>query len=260
MLTINQTLDHFGDQFDHKAAVATAKPSQFFVSAMLAGAYVGIGIVLILVLGSVAPEPVRKLIMGGTFGIALTLVVLAGADLFTGYNMYGAIAWLQRRSRPGKVVFVWVLCWLGNLLGAAALVALVKAGGGSGIDAESGGLLHAIAGYKMNASAGALLARGALCNWLVCLALWMAARVDSDVARCISIWWCLLAFIACGFEHSVANMTLLLLALVSDPGAGVSLGGLAHNLGWVTLGNIFGGGLFVGASYWFVGGSSVKTY
>jgi nitrite transporter len=111
-------------------------------------------------------------------------------------------------------------------------------------------LVMKVAAMKMNASGASLFARAVLCNWLVCLAIWMAARVDSDIAKCAVIFWCLLAFIACGFEHSVANMTLLGLALAGNHPESVSLTGAAWNLGWVTLGNIVGGALFVGGAYY----------
>jgi nitrite transporter len=109
-----------------------------------------------------------------------------------------------------------------------------------------------VAGNKMNAGIVPLLARAALCNWLVCLALWMSARAKEDTAKCIVIFWCLFAFIARGFEHSVANMTLLLAALAGEHPANVSIMGLGHNLLWVTLGNLAGGGLFVGGAYWVI--------
>lgn len=102
----------------------------------------------------------------------------------------------------------------------------------------------------MNDSVPALLARAALCNWLVCLALWMAGRTRNDVAKAIVIFWCLFAFFASGFEHSVANMTLLSIALLGDHPDTVSVAGMAYNLLWVTLGNIVGGSLFMGAGYW----------
>ena len=102
----------------------------------------------------------------------------------------------------------------------------------------------------MELPASALFARGILCNWLVCLALWMAMRVSSESAKCIVIAWCLLAFIAAGFEHSVANMTVHLLALFGPSNDAVSLFGAAHNLLWVTLGNVVGGSVFVGLAYW----------
>ncbi len=84
----------------------------------------------------------------------------------------------------------------------------------------------------------------------MCLALWTSGQAKSDVAKCILIFWCLFAFIASGFEHSVANMTLLSIALFFPHGDTVSWLGFANNLTWVTLGNIAGGGVFVGGMYW----------
>lgn len=232
-----------------KLAIAMRAPGAFFVSSMMAGAYVGIGILLIFTLGQEVPESWRRLVMGTSFGIALTLVILAGAELFTGYNMTLAISAAERRLTAGPACVALALTWTGNLAGAAALVGLFALGGGGLLLHSSDALLQQVAAHKMNSGAAALLARAALCNWLVCLAVWMSARVDSDIARCAAIFWCLFAFISCGFEHSVANMTLLLAALAGNHPAEVSWGGFAHNLLWVTLGNLAGGGLFVGAAY-----------
>ena len=110
--------------------------------------------------------------------------------------------------------------------------------------------MQSVAAKKMELPATALIARGALCNWLVCLALWMSLRVSSDSAKCIVIAWCLLAFIAAGFEHSVANMTVHLLALFGPSNEAISILGATYNLVWVTLGNIIGGSVFVGFAYW----------
>jgi nitrite transporter NirC len=111
----------------------------------------------------------------------------------------------------------------------------------------------------MTAPAHALVARAILCNWLVCLALWMSARTTSDAAKCILIFWCLLAFIASGFEHSVANMTLFSIALLGDHPAAVSLAGAGHNLLWVTIGNTLGGVLFVACGYWRATSAIVRS-
>jgi nitrite transporter NirC len=97
-----------------------------------------------------------------------------------------------------------------------------------------------------------LVARATLCNWLVCLAIWMSARTTSDAAKCILIWWCLFAFIGSGYEHSVANMTLLLIALLGDHPATVTWAGLAYNLVWVTIGNIIAGAGIMGLGYWYM--------
>ena len=101
-------------------------------------------------------------------------------------------------------------------------------------------LLITVAAAKMKTPAMELLARAVLCNWLVCLAIWTAARMTNDTAKCIAIFWCLYALIASGFEHSVANMALFSIALMAEHPANVTFGGMGWNLLWVTIGNITG--------------------
>ncbi|MFN3565032.1 MAG: formate/nitrite transporter family protein [Burkholderiaceae bacterium] len=254
------TIDALHQKTDARLALMRRSPAAFFVASMLAGAYVGIGILLIFTLGQEVAAEWRKLVMGASFGIALTLVVIAGAELFTGYNMTLALAAADRRTRLPAALAALALTWLGNLTGAALLVALFAAGGGGNLLGSDAALLQRVAEYKMNSTAVALLARAALCNWLVCLAVWMSARVDSDMARGLVIFWCLFAFIACGFEHSVANMTLLLAALAGAHPATVTWAGFGHNMLWVTLGNLVGGGVFVGLSYAFVTRAAEATH
>lgn len=198
----NETIEGFAKLADRKIAALRKSPSAFFISAMLAGAYVGMGIILIFILGGQAPIEVRKLVMGATFGIALTLVVIAGAELFTGHTMFMALRRYSGIGSLGDIAASWSMTWVGNLVGALVLVGLFAAGGGGGILNSPETLLMQVANIKMNDSASALFARAILCNWLVCLAIWMAARVNSDSAKCIVIFWCLLAFIGSGFEHS----------------------------------------------------------
>jgi len=248
------TIDAFTKLAERKIAAMRQSPGGFFVASMLAGAYVGLGIILIFTLGNPAPPEFQKLIMGATFGIALTLVVIAGAELFTGHTMFMALRGYRRLGSLGDIGASWTLTWVGNLAGSLALVALFAAGGGGGLLSSADTLVMKIAAAKMNAPGEALFARAILCNWLVCLAIWMAARVNSDSAKCIVIFWCLLAFIASGFEHSVANMTLLGLALAGQHPETVSLAGFAWNLAWVTAGNAVGGAVFVAGAYY------VSTY
>ena len=243
------TIEGFAKVAEKKLAAMRRAPGGFFVASMLAGAYVGIGIILIFTLGQQAPPEIRKLVMGATFGIALTLVVIAGAELFTGHTMFMVLRGFSGKGSLGDIAATWSMTWVGNLAGALALVWLFAMGGGGGLLSSPDTLVMKIAAVKMNDSAAALVARAILCNWLVCLAIWMSARVDSDVAKCVVIFWCLLAFIASGFEHSVANMTLLGLALAGNHPETVSVAGFAWNLGWVTLGNAIGGAVFVAGAY-----------
>src|SRR5207248_716638 len=111
-------------------------------------------------------------------------------------------------------------------------------------------LLGSIVQAKDAASGGQLFWRAVLCNALVCLGLWMAARTRSDAAKCIVLWWALLAFVASGFEHSIANMTTFSLAALDGSGTWSML---FHNLAWTVPGNIVGGALVVGGSYAWLG-------
>ncbi|MFC3745639.1 formate/nitrite transporter family protein [Paenibacillus sp. GCM10012306] len=225
---------------------------KYFLAALLAGAYVGIGIILIFSLGAplaALKSPFQSLIMGASFGIALTLVVFAGSELFTGNNMFFTASTLAGRTSIGDTLKNWVIVFLGNLAGAVVLALLIQ---GTGLfkAAPAEHLIFTAAAKKMSLPYAELFFRGILCNWLVCLALWMSSRAKSETAKLVLIWWCLFAFIASGYEHSVANMTLLSLALLL-PGhpETISLAGWLHNMIPVTLGNIVGGGVFVGMAY-----------
>ena len=245
-----ETVDNFADVAAKRSAFLKNSPIGFWISTMMAGAYIGLGIILIFSVGSDAEPAYRALIMGCSFGIALTLVVFAGADLFTGHTMFMPLGLLRGRVGWGDLASVWVTSWLGNLAGAALLAVLFVAGGGGAVLHSKSGFLLTVAAAKMSAPPLALFARAILCNWLVCLALWMAARMTSEAAKCIAIFWCLFAFIGSGFEHSVANMTLFSIALLTEHPDTISLAGVAHNLLWVTLGNMVSGALIMGVGYW----------
>ncbi|MBE9536546.1 MAG: nitrite transporter NirC [Proteobacteria bacterium] len=244
-----ETINALSDLAKKKVALITDNPVSFFVGALMAGAYVGMGIILVFTLGGRLDPSVRPLVMGSCFGIALTLVVFAGSELFTGHTMFMTIGCLQRKIGLKDLSKIWSASWLGNLLGAV-LLAYIYGGGGGALFKESADLLNNVASAKMNKSPSQLISLGILCNWLVCLALWTSARTKNDAAKCVLIFWCLFAFIACGFEHSVANMTVFSIALLGEHPDTISLLGAAYNLFWVTLGNIGGGALFMGMAYW----------
>src|SRR5580704_17317210 len=248
-----ETVDQFAETAAAKSAYLRRSPLGFTISSMMAGAYVGLGIILIFCVGNAVDPSIRPVVMGASFGIALTLVIFAGSDLFTGHTMFMTHGWLQGRVGLRELAASWGMTWAGNLLGCALLAALFVAGGGGPALLGLGGkapLIVTVAAAKMNAPALELVARAILCNWLVCLAIWTSARMTNDTAKCIAIFWCLYAFIASGFEHSVANMTLLSIALLADHPATVSLAGLGWNLLWVTLGNILSGAGIMGLGYW----------
>ncbi|MFT5875829.1 MAG: nitrite transporter NirC [Clostridium sp.] len=245
----------------NKVSISAVKKSEllkkskmrYLTAATLAGVYVGFGILLIFTIGgllSVAESPATKIIMGASFGIALSLVIMAGSELFTGNNMTMTIGSLEKKVTWLDSINIWVYSYLGNFVGSVVLAAIfVGAGLSKGSTAT---FILKVSQGKMATPSMELFLRGILCNMLVCLAVWCAIKLKEETAKLIMIFWCLFAFITTGFEHSVANMTLLSVALMIPHTAVISIGGLAHNLIWVTLGNFVGGAIFIGAAYWYV--------
>lgn len=238
-----------------KIAYLKTNPIGFIISTMMAGAYVGVAIMLILTLGNEADPASRNLIMGCFFGIALSLIIFAGADLFSGHIMYMTFGFLYKKFGIVAVIKDWFISWYGNLFGAVLLSILFALGGGGGWMDESSSLVHQLADFKMNSGIVELLARAAICNWLLCLAIWMTSKTKNDAAKCILIFWCLFAFVSAGFEHSIANMTIFTLSLIGNHPDGVSLLGLLYNLLWVSIGNVIGGAGFIGIAYYLIGHS-----
>ena len=246
----------FNDEFTAAANGAAGKlkllnsnPLGYFMLSVLAGAYIGFGILLVFTLsGALDGAPYTKLVMGCCFGVALSLVIIAGAELFTGNNLVMTAGVLRKTVTVGDAAKLWAVCWVGNLAGSA-LLAVIFSLTGLYSDATLSAMTGAAAG-KMTAGFIPLLTRGMLCNTLVCLAVWCGFRAKSDAGKLIMVFWCLLAFFATGFEHSIANMTLLTLALINNGGnEAITMGGYWYNLVVVTLGNMIGAILFVALPY-----------
>lgn len=254
MTVYGDTLSDVGDAAATKARLASDSLGAYLVHSAMAGAYVGFGIVLIFAFGTplaAANSPATGLVMACTFGVALSLVIVAGSDLFTGNTMIMTVGALQGRSNWIDLARVWSWSWIGNLAGSGLLAVLAIMAGT--FDANPTLVLE-ISVDKMTAAPMTLFAKAILCNWLVVLAVWSAFKVENEVAKLLMVWWCLLAFIGSGFEHSVANMTLLSMANLLPHGAdaGVSWAAMAYNLSIVTLGNIVSGAIMMGVAYWFV--------
>ncbi|MEK6617287.1 MAG: formate/nitrite transporter family protein, partial [Nitrospirota bacterium] len=181
--------------------------------------------------------------------IALTLVIFAGSELFTGNNMVCAIGALDGAISWGAVSRIWTVSLVGNLIGSLGLAWLVAQ---SGVLSRSPqvDLLMKVATTKVTLSGWELVVRGILCNWLVCLAVWTAGRTTNDVAKLVLIFWCLLAFVGSGFEHSIANQSMLGMALFLPHPDSVTWAGFLWNQIYVVLGNVIGGSVFVGGLYW----------
>lgn len=237
-----------------KRACLSSSTPRFVLASALAGVYLGFGIALIVSVGgplAATGSAMLKLVMGVSFGIALTLVIFAGSELFTGNNMVGAIGGLSGTISWRDAIQINAWSWGGNLVGSFGLAWLVVQ---SGLFAKGPALelIEQIAGTKMGLSAWELFIRGVLCNWLICLAVWTVGRTTNDTAKLMLIFWCLFGFIGTGYEHSIANQSLLGMALMLPHGDAVSWGGFWFNQACVALGNVVGGGVGVGLFYWLV--------
>jgi formate transporter len=239
-----------------------------FALAVLAGAFIAVGAAFATntLAGSAdLPYGVAWLLAGLTFSLGLILVVVAGAELFTGNNLI-VMAWASRRVSTLRLLRNWVIVYVGNFAGAIATAGLLYAGKqyefGKG---AVGATALTIAVTKTGYGFGQAVALGMLCNALVCIAVWLCYSARSTADKILAIIPPITAFVAAGFEHSVANMFFIPFGIFvnSDSAfvaaqkapdlSNVTWGHfLASNLVPVTIGNIIGGGLMVGVVYWFV--------
>ena len=240
-----------------------------FALSVLAGAFIAVGAIFATTtLAGTADLPygVARLLGGLTFTLGLILVVVAGAELFTGNNLI-VMAWASRRVSTLRLLHNWTLVFGGNFVGALATAGLLyvakqyEFGHGA-----VGTAALTIATTKLSYGFVQAMVLGAFCNALVCLAVWLTYGARTTADKILAIVPPIAAFVACGFEHSVANMFFIPMGLFIDhDGAFItSTPGLPDlsNLTWgnffvdnlvpVTIGNIVGGGLMVGAIYWFV--------
>lgn len=250
VLTIPETVDHNATAAATKAGLLRA-PATFLVQTMLAGAYIGIGVIIMVTAGGpllAAGDPFGPLVNGLVFGVALTIVVIAGGELATSSMMYLTQGALRRTISWGRAGLTLLATMGGNLLGAMVFAGLVHLSGATAPSTAAGQMIASMVEHKAAETTTQLFFRGVLCNLLVCLAVWCANRLRSEGARIAVIFACVLVFITSGFEHVVANMTTFSLGLYGGlPGATVAE--FARNVLVVGLGNTVGGGLLVGAAY-----------
>lgn len=247
-----EAVQALADQAVSKLSAQRVSLTSHVVRSMLAGMYVGAAIALIFTIGGslspTSPGAVR-LLMGVCFGGALTIVIFAGSELFTGSNLVLTLGVLTKKAGMGDLVNNWVWTWIGNLLGSVLLAWMVIRSGLFDVDPIKSFVLGLVE-RKMNLPPDQLILRAILANWLVCLGVWMAVRLKSETARILMIWWCMLTFITSGYEHSIANMCALALGLLLPHGDAITWTGYWYNLGLSTFGNVIGGAFFVGGMYW----------
>ena len=257
-------------------ARAATDPLAVFVLSILAGAFISFGAVFATTVGagSIGPDAllpygVTRLLTGLVFSVGLILVVVGGAELFTGNNML-VMAWASGKVTTGAVLANWTIAFIGNFIGAIATAALIFlstqytfGGGAVGLNALT------IANGKCALSFVPAFTLGILCNALVCLAVWMCYGARTTIDRVVTIIAPISAFVAAGFEHSIANIYFIPTGLFIKAGAPdtfwTAIGKtpadfealtwanfIFANLIPVTVGNIVGGSVMVAAVYWFV--------
>lgn len=220
-----------------------------FVSSMWGGASVGIGTLLIAVIGAIgykAGYPMTKLLMGGAFSIALSIVVLASFELFTGNNLVMFTGAVYGKMSFWKMAEYWIYNYFANFAGSIVIAYLFFLT----IDrtGDTAQYLNTMAHSKVNGDFVTLLARGIFCNILVCLPVLISYKLKSESAKLGIIFLCIFAFVVMGFEHSVANMTLFSSILLIGQEGAVTMSQMLGNLIPVTIGNIIGGAILVGGS------------
>lgn len=228
---------------------------------VLAGAFIGLGgLYYVLVAADASLGFAAKRVLGGlVFSLGLILVVVAGAELFTGNNLL-VMAWADRKISTLELLRNWAIVLIGNFIGAAGLAVMVFLSGHTEMNENQIAETYVkIAAAKCAMPFMTAFFRGVLCNALVCLAVWLAMAGRSVTDKIMAIVFPISAFVAAGFEHSVANLYFipmgLLLRDASLSVAGVealTLAGFAHNLVPVILGNIVGGSGLVGLVYYVI--------
>jgi len=241
--------------------------------AVLAGAFIAMGAVFSTVAitgaGDALPWGVTRVLAGVTFSLGLILVIVAGAELFTGNNLL-VMALVSRKLSPAMLLRNWAVVYVGNLIGSVLTAALIfltaqheMAGGGLGT------AMLKIADAKCDLTFIEAFTRGIYCNALVCLAVWLCLSCRTTADKVLAIVFPITAFVAAGFEHCVANMYFIPVGLLVQSGAspefwtaaGTTAETYTHltwanfivvNLLPVTLGNIIGGAGFVGLAYWLI--------
>jgi formate transporter len=239
-----------------------------FVLGVLAGAFIALGALLstTIATGSTLGYGVTKWLAGIGFSLGLILVVVAGAELFTGNNLI-VMSVVAHHVRLASLARNWAIVYVGNFVGALSVAVMVWLGKWwAQSDSAVGATALATAAGKASLPFWTAFFRGILANALVCLAVWLATGARTVVDKVFAIVFPIAAFVAAGFEHSIANMYFIPVGMMikNEPGlaskSGVSAAQLAHlnaggfatNLAGATLGNVVGGAVLVGLVYWFV--------
>ncbi|MFS0861927.1 formate/nitrite transporter family protein [Fredinandcohnia sp. 179-A 10B2 NHS] len=237
-----------------KHKIYNTNPIHYLSRAMLASMFIGFGVIVAFKTGNffyVEHSPFTYPMAALTFGAAIILIAYGGGDLFTGNTFYYTYAGLRGSMKWLHVVKLWVMSYLGNILGAVAFALLIYLTGLFADESVNGFLLSVVA-KKMHDPQIQLFYRAILCNWLVCLAFFIPMFFESDGAKMFAMILFVFCFFISGYEHSIANMCTFAIALVVNHPETISLSGVIYNLIPVTLGNLIGGSILMAVMYYYV--------
>ncbi|MDO4502317.1 MAG: formate/nitrite transporter family protein [Coriobacteriia bacterium] len=233
-----------------------------FALAVLAGMFIASGALFMTYVKSdpALPFAVSQVFGAAMFSLGLIMVIVAGAELFTGNNLM-VMAALSKKITWGQVLKNWVVVYVGNLLGSLVIVCCAFGANCAGMNGgEVGSTMMTVAAGKIGLAPSVIIFRGIMCNFLVCMAVWMGFAGRTVIDKIFTSAFPVTAFVAMGFEHCVANMFFLPMGLVAKlsgvayTGTAnidlITVGGIVYNIGFATLGNIIGGAVFVGVMYW----------
>lgn len=254
-------------------------PVNMLLRAFLAGAYIAMGAAVATVgstgVADALGAGIAQVVLGALFPIGLILVVLGGAELFTGDAMFAPMAVMQGQTSFGKLIYLWILVYIGNLVGSIVMALLVSYGPYTSWSAAGAATVTAFgmraiaigtAKVSYNGAMGLLSCffKGILCNWLVCLALFLGLAADEVISKIVAIWFPIMVFVASGYEHCVANMYFIPAAIITNGFTGneianLNWGGMfLNNIIWSTLGNIVGAVVFVAGIYFICFRADIK--
>ncbi|NME82043.1 formate/nitrite transporter family protein [Clostridium sp. SM-530-WT-3G] len=237
-----------------KVEIANGSLVKYFARAIMAGVFILFATVLSNVVGAILsknfPEAAR--ISGAAlFSFAIIAVVLLGGELFTGNNLVMFIGIIKKKVSIGSTAKIWIYSFIGNFIGIFIFAYIFVASGASMDIVKS--YVEPVVHTKVSLSAIQLVFRGILCNFSVCLAVYSGVRLKSETAKIILMFLCVFTFVVAGFEHCIANMATFSVAYFAT--GSLPAAGVLHNMIWVVVGNIIGGGVLLGGLLYI---SSIK--
>ncbi|MDF2607310.1 MAG: transporter [Bacillales bacterium] len=248
---INESVNYLEKTAIRKKELINNSILEFYVRAILATLYLGLALVVSLRLGDMfhqVDSPATYFMAAAFFGMALILIIYGGAELFTGNTMYFTVSTIRKSTTMADLVKNWIHTYVGNLLGAVIIAAILYfAGVFKDIPEEH--FLYLIAHKKATGAFVNLLFKGILCNWLVCLACFLPMMIKENGAKIAMIMLVIFMFFISGYEHSVANMVYFAVTIAQSGFEVVTIQEVVSNLIPVTIGNIIGGSVFVGMLY-----------